>query len=247
MARLTIIVLDDYEALSRVGADIVADLVSANPTATAVVATGETPMGLYRELAHRREAGTFDASRMTLFQLDEYADIGPEDRRSLFAWMVRSFATPLGIPPGNVVAISTDTDAAAACAAYERAVEDAGGFELAILGIGVNGHIGFNEPPSDASAPTREIVLSPESIESNARYWGDREHVPTRAITAGMATLLRARRTLLVASGRNKREIVHRALHGPVTPRVPASYLQEAADVTVLVDREAWTGSDTSS
>lgn len=242
MARLSITVLDDYETLSRVGADIVADVISARPTARVVVATGETPMGLYRELARRNEAGRFDASGITVFQLDEYLGVGPEDRRSLFGWTVRSFVAPLRIPLENVVRLPAD-GGAAACAAYDRGVEEAGGYDLAILGIGANGHIGFNEPPSDASAPTREVVLSPESIRSNARYWGGQAHVPRRAITAGMAALLRARKTLLVASGLRKRAIVRRALLGPVTPEVPASYLQDVDDVMVIVDREAWNGS----
>lgn len=240
MAPLSVTVLDDYETLSRAGADIVTDLFTARPAAEVVVATGETPMGLYRELARRREAGAFDPSAIRVFQLDEYSGIDPRDRRSLFGWTVRTFVAPLGIPAENVVGLPTDGDVAAACAAYDRAVEEAGGYELAILGIGANGHIGFNEPPSDASAPTREVALSDESIESNARYWGGREHVPPRAITAGMATLLRARKTLLVASGREKREIVRRAIQGPVSPEVPASYLQDADDATVLLDREAW-------
>jgi glucosamine-6-phosphate deaminase len=239
-----VVVLDDYELLSRAGADIVTDLVSGKPDSSVVVATGETPMGLYRQLADKREMGTFDASGLTVLQLDEYRGIDPRDPRTLFGWMMRSFVEPLGISPERVVRFPTDGDAIEACAAYERALEEAGGYDLAILGIGENGHIGFNEPPSDASAPTREIELSQESVESNARYWGGLEHAPRRGITAGMSELLQARKILLVASGRHKLRIVHRALQGPVAPEVPASYLQEAEDVTVLVDREAWEGWD---
>ena len=243
MTRLSIIVLDDYQTLSRAAADIVTRSISAKPTAALVAATGETPMGLYRELARRRDEGAFDASSVRVFQLDEYAEIGPEDRRSLFGWTMRSLVWPLGISDANTIRLPTDGDITAGCAAYDRAVEEAGGYDLAILGIGSNGHIGFNEPPSDRSAPTREVALSPESIEANARYWGGRQQVPSRAVTAGMPGLLHAHKTLLLASGGQKREIVRRALQGPMTPEVPASYLQSADDVTVLLDRRAWNGS----
>jgi glucosamine-6-phosphate deaminase len=174
-----------------------------------------------------------------VFQLDEYLGIGPDDPRSLLGWTLRSFVGPLGIPLANVVCLPVSGEDAT-CAEYDRRVEREGGYDLAVLGIGTNGHIGFNEPPSDGSAPTREVVLSPDSIGSNARYWGGEQQVPRRAITAGMPALLRARTTLLVASGISKRDIVRRAFTGPVTPLVPASYLQGARDVTVLVDRAAW-------
>jgi glucosamine-6-phosphate deaminase len=241
--RLSVTVLDDYEALSRAAADLVTELVAADPAGSVVVPTGDTPMGLYRELARRRAEGTFDPSGIRAHQLDEYTGVEPEDRHSFFAWMVRDFAEPLGIPPENIVGLPADGDIPAVSAAYDRAVEEAGGFALAILGIGANGHLGFNEPPCDASAPTREVVLSPETVESNARYWGGRENVPQRAITIGMAPLLRARTIVLLASGPHKRDIVDRALRGPVTPDVPASYLQLGKDVRVLLDREAAGGS----
>jgi glucosamine-6-phosphate deaminase len=243
MPQLSISVLEDYEGLSRAAADLVTELVAADPTGSVVVPTGHTPIGLYRELARRRAEGTFDPSGIRVHQLDEYLEVEPEDRRSFLGWMTRDFAEPLGIPPEHVVRLPVGEDLPKACAAYDRAVEDAGGFALAILGIGANGHLGFNEPPCDASAPTREVTLSPETIGSNARYWGGPEHVPRRAITIGMAPLLRARTIVLLASGAQKRDIVHRALHGPVTPDVPASHLRLAEDVRVLLDREAAGGS----
>lgn len=236
-------VLDDYDALSRVGADLVCDFLGATPEARVLVATGATPMGLYRELARRRERGELDATGVTVFQLDEYAGITPDDRRSLLGWARRSFMEPLGIPPERVVPVPTDGDPAA-CAAYDRQVERAGGYDLAILGIGRNGHVGFNEPPSGPTAPTRLVDLSPESIDSNAAYWGDVERVPRSAVTVGMAGLLRSRTILLVASGASKREIVRRAVLDPATDAVPASHLRTAADLRVLVDRAAWDGSE---
>jgi glucosamine-6-phosphate deaminase len=115
---------------------------------------------------------------------------------------------------------------------------------LAILGIGANGHLGFNEPPSDADAPTREVELTDASIETSAGYWGDAGDVPTRALTVGMRDLLAAKEVLLLASGTSKRATVRRALHGAVTPEVPASYLQRAERVTAFVDLAAWCDED---
>ena len=240
MPRPQVTVTDDYAALSRVGADLVGGVLASTPDARVVVATGATPMGLYRELARRSSAGSLDATRITVFQLDEYVGISPDDRRSLLGWAMRSFVEPLGISPARVVPLPAD-GGAAACAAYDREVEQ-GGYDLAILGIGTNGHVGFNEPPSDASAPTRMVELSAESLRSNAAYWGNGERVPRRAVTIGMAGLVRSKTILLVASGPSKGDIVRRAVLGPVTPDVPASGLQTATDLRVVVDRTAWAG-----
>lgn len=243
MPTPVITVLDDYEDLSRAGADLVAGLLAERPAARVVVATGATPMGLYRELARRRRDGVLDASGVTVFQLDEYLGVPADDRRSLLGWAIRSFVEPLGIPASNVVPLPAD-GGTGACADYDRTVEQTGGYDVAILGIGPNGHVGFNEPPSEASAPTRIVELSPESVSSNAAYWGDEAHVPPRAVTIGMAGLLRTRTTVLVASGVGKREIVRRALLGPIVPEVPASHLRLARDLRVLIDRAAWDGSE---
>jgi glucosamine-6-phosphate deaminase len=238
---MRLIVTEDYQSLSRVGADMVAEIVAAQPAAAVVPAMGDTPMGIYAELAARRQGGEFDASRLRVFQLDEYAGIGPDDLRSLYGWLVRSFAAPLGIHEVNVVRLRGDVeDVAAACRAYERAAREAGGFDLAILGLGPNGHLGFNEPPSEPDAPTRVVELTEESMESNARYWGGKHSVPRMAVTAGMDLLMSAKHVLLVVSGAHKSDILRRAVGGPPTPDVPASWLQLAADVTVLADRAAW-------
>jgi glucosamine-6-phosphate deaminase len=242
MASPSILVRRDYDDLSRAGADFVASVVAARPDAAVLIATGETPMGLYAELARRQQAGTFDGSRLRVFQLDEYAVIPDSDRRSLYAWTLKAFVDPLRIPHQRVVRLPVNGDIADGCAAYDRSVDDVGGIDLAILGIGVNGHVGFNEPPSDRWTTTRVVELAPETIRSNARYWGRREPVAHYGVTVGMTTLMNARRTLLLASGRRKREIVRRAMRGPISADVPASLLREADDVTVLVDRPAWDG-----
>lgn len=236
--QLTIV--DDYDALGRVAADIVTALLRANPRANIVVPTGETPLGMYRELASRHLRGDVDASHLRVFQLDEYLGLEPDDPRLLYRWMERSFLRPLDIDDTRVIRLESDTpDPHETCSRYDATLAGLGGYDLAILGLGPNGHLGFNEPPSADDAPTRVVDLTEESIESNARYWGGRERVPRRAMTAGMMQLLAARSILLLVSGARKRDILRRIRQGPVTPEVPASYLQRASDVTVLADRAA--------
>ena len=241
---MKVIIVDDYQSLSHAGANWLAEAINAKPDATIVVATGNTPMGVYHELAKRYSQGLLDTSRLRVFQLDAYIGLTPDDRRSLFGWMRRSFTDPLGFAEANIVRLAGDApDPWEACRAYEMAARQAGGFDISILGLGPNGHMGFNEPPSPADASTRVVDLTPESIRSNARYWGGEEHVPRQALTCGMDLLLAARRTLLLVSGAHKHHILHRAVERLQTPEVPASYLQLASNVTVLADREAWQGS----
>ncbi len=238
---MKLIVVDDYDALGRAGADVIAGVIARRPDAAMVIATGSTPMSVYAELAARHARGEIDVSRVRAFQLDEYLGVPPDDRRSRYGWMDRSFVRPLDIPAANVVPLPWDeAHAEEGCAAYVRAVGEAGGVDLAVLGLGPNGHLGFNEPPSTPGSATRAVSLTEESIRSNAGYWGGRDTVPRRAVTAGMDLLLAARQTLLVVSGSHKQDILRRTAEGPMTPDVPASYLQQAANVTVLADRAAW-------
>jgi glucosamine-6-phosphate deaminase len=236
-----VVVVEDADDVGRVGADLVADAIARNPAASVTAATGESPMGLYSALADRYRSGAFETGAITAFQLDEYLGLAPADRRSLLGWMQRSFLQPLGVAADRVVPLTADGDPRAACAAFDQAIESRGSLDIAILGLGRNGHLGFNEPPSAAESPTRVVELSAVTLEDNARYWGSVAEVPTRAVTMGMRHLLRARQVVLVASGEAKRAIVRRVLEGPIGPEVPASLLRTAkADVTAIVDRAAW-------
>ena len=236
-----VLVVDDATQLGRSGAQIVAAAIAATPRASVVAATGRTPMGLYADLVARRHSGLLDTAEMTAFQLDEYLGLQTDDRRSLLGWMRRSFLDPLGVSGERVVRLPVDGDIDGACAAFDRALEERGGLDLAILGLGHNGHLGFNEPPSGPETPTRVVDLSPATIRANAGYWGTVADVPTRAVTMGMRQLLSARTIVLVASGEGKRAILRRALEGPVEPSVPASFLRRSgAEVTLVVDRAAW-------
>jgi glucosamine-6-phosphate deaminase len=241
-----LIIVEDYEALSQSGAEWLAEAIKAKPEAAIVAATGATPMGVYRELAERRSRDLIDTSQLRVFQLDAYLGLTPDDPRALIGWMRRSFIQPLGIAKENVVQLAGDApDPWKACRLYDTAARQAGGFDISVLGLGPNGHLGFNEPPSPPDAPTRVVGLTPESIASNARYWGGEDQVPRQALTCGMDLLLAARRTLLLVSGAHKHQILHRTIEGQPTPAVPASYLQLASTVTVLADQAAWQGLQT--
>ena len=240
---MDIIIVDDYDALSRAGAGWLIEAIRKQPDAAIVAATGDTPMGMYIELAQLHLRGLIETSRLRVFQLDAYVGLAPEDPRALFGWTRRSFIEPLGIAAKNVVRLAGDApDPLESCRRYEAAVCEVGGFAISILGLGPNGHLGFNEPPSSPDAPTRLVNLTPESILSNAHYWGGEDQVPRQALTCGMDLLLAARRTLLLVSGAHKHEVLHRAVEGPQTPEVPASYLRSAPNVTVIADRAAWQG-----
>jgi len=163
-------VVENEQAYSAAGADFIVDAVRRRPDAVAVFATGNSPVGVYRELVERYRRGEWDPSRLRIFQLDGYLGVGPDDRRSLYRWLAESLLEPLDIPAGNVVRLPGDADdPEAVCRAYDQALEAAGGFDLAVLGLGPNGHIGFNEPPSEPDAPTRVVELTDASIASNAQ------------------------------------------------------------------------------
>jgi glucosamine-6-phosphate deaminase len=234
-------VVEDEAALSQAGADLIASVIAARPDAALVVATGNTPMGIYSELARRAARGQLDTTRLRIFQLDAYLGLAPDDRRALYGWMLRSFVQPLGIREAQVVRLPGDTpDPQAACQAYAAAVRAAGGFDLSILGLGPNGHLGFNEPPSGPDAATRAVELTDASIESNARYWGGRDAVPARALTAGMDVILAARRSLLIVSGARKRDVLRRLVVDAPSDDLPASHLRGIAGAVLLADSAAW-------
>lgn len=233
-------IVKGYAALSRVAAYFVAGFVRAKPEAVVVLPTGNTPVGMYSTLVELKARGEFDASRLRVCQLDDYFGLAPDDPRSLYRWMHEAFMTPQGIKDENIIRFRTDKfDAETACEVYDASVTACGGFDLSVLGIGVNGHIGFNEPPTPADAPTRVLTLSKESLTSNAAYWGSRDLVPLQAITCGTRRLLTAGTTLLLVSGESKREVLKKVLSGVVSDDLPASHLRNAEQVLVLADEAA--------
>lgn len=241
--KVALFVTDEVDEVARGAADDASEVIRQDPRAVVLFAAGESPVGLYHELAERRHSGTLDTSRLRAVQLDEYWGIREDDERALLARLEREVLHPLAIPRERTITLrGAAPDAQRECERYERAIREARGLDLAILGLGTNGHLGFNEPPSDMNTSTRVVGLRDDTIESNARHCGGRERVPRRAITAGMRVLLAARRTVLVVRGASKHDVLHRTLEGEITPEVPASYLRTAENVRVYCDRAAWDG-----
>lgn len=230
----------DYGELSRLAADLVCAAVAGKPDLVLGLPTGSTPVGLYAELVARSRAGAVDLRRVTTFNLDEYRGLGRDHPASYWQFMQEHLFRHVPINPERIHIPRGDApDPAAECQAYEAAIAAAGGIDLQVLGIGGNGHIGFNEPGAPPDSLTRVVDLTPETVAANARFFPSPGAVPQQALSMGIRTILQARRILLLASGQAKAAALAAALTGPVTPAVPASALQQHRDVTVIMDAAA--------
>ena len=204
------------------------------------LATGSTPIGAYQELVRKYEAGALDFSQVTTFNLDEYRGLTPSDPQSYAYFMHHNLFDHVNLRPGSThLPDGLNPDPAAESARYEAAIRAAGGVDLQLLGMGHNGHIGFNEPCSEFPLDTHSVDLAESTIRANTRFFDSSDQVPRQAYTMGIGTILRARRILIVVSGADKAEILKQAFYGPVTPQVPASVLQLHPDVTLVADTDA--------
>lgn len=237
---MDVVVLPTAADVAAHAADVVAERIAAEPATVLGVATGSSPVGIYRELARRRREEGLDLSRLGCFALDEYVGLAREDPHSYAAYLQREVADPFGLPPARVhVPDGTREDRERAAQEYEESIAAAGGIDLQILGIGTNGHIGFNEPLSSLSSRTRVLALSAQTRSDNARFFDAPDDVPTHCLTQGLGTILEARRLLLVAQGERKAEAVAAAVEGPVAARCPASVLQFHRRTTLVLDEAA--------
>ncbi|WP_308633902.1 6-phosphogluconolactonase [Paenibacillus silvisoli] len=235
---MELIVLDNYEELSAEAANIVKALIRHKPDATLGLTTGNSPIGLYRELVRSHYSSDISLERVRIFCLEEYLGVQPDDRRSLFGWLNDLIIAPCAVPGSQVYRLKgEDPEPQISCEQFERAIKDAGGFDLVVEGIGTNAHIGFNEPGSSEHSRTRIVSLNESTINYNFQYWNSA--VPSYGMTAGISTLLSSKHILLLASGQNKAESLARALTGKISPDVPASYLQRSRRLTVVADRDA--------
>lgn len=230
-----------YPELSRIAADRVQAVLVEKPDSKIVFAMGQTPLGLYAELVRRKRQGALDVSQLWAFQLDGYVGVADDDPRSLWTSLNRVLLAPMGVPVEHTVRFHENaSDPEADCRRYERAVKEAGGYDLAVLGLGLNGHLGFNEPPSGPGASTRVVTLSQMARASSRAYFPADYAVPTRGMTAGMDLLLAARRIVVLVSGASKQAVLHEMCTGKPTPTVPASYLNStSAPTEIIADHEA--------
>ena len=237
---MEVVIGRNYNEMSKLAAQMVAELLNTKPNAVLGMATGSTPLGLYQELVRMHKQAQLDFSRVRTFNLDEYVGLPGNHPQSYAYFMQEHFFRHVNIPAQNInIPSGTTSNYPAFCDWYEKRIAECGGIDLQILGIGADGHIAFNEPTSSLSSRTRLKTLSKQTIDDNARFFERREDVPVYAITMGVGTILEARQLLLVASGKSKASAIAQAVEGPVTSMVTASALQLHRDATVIVDEDA--------
>jgi glucosamine-6-phosphate deaminase len=240
VSKLPVQLVADYQAMSDVAAEIVATAVTANPELVLALPTGSTPLGMFNALIAKVEAGTLDLSRVQFFCLDEYVGVTPDDPNSLTGWLFRSFMDPARVPRANIHTVpSTAEEPTAALLDYEADLEALGGLDLAVLGLGPNGHIAYNEPGSPADSRSRVLQLTQQSIDQATAYWAAGTPTPTTAMTMGVQTLLEADRIVLIVSGAAKAEKLRQTLEDAPSADVPASWLQLAPEKTLVIADEA--------
>lgn len=234
------IVADTYEDMSRKAADVIAGCLATKPDCVLGLATGSTPIGLYADLVQDCAEGRISFADATTFNLDEYRGLDPQHDQSYRYFMQQNLFDHVDVDVARThVPDGANPDAEAACAAYEEAIAQAGGIDLQLLGLGHNGHIGFNEPCDHFPVITHEVQLTEMTREANKRFFDSLDDVPTAAITMGVGTVMAARKTLLIATGADKADILYKVFFGTVTPEVPGSILQFHPDVTVICDEAA--------
>ena len=242
---MNIIITPNYTELSKQAAQIIRQRICQKPTLTLGLATGSTPIGMYQELV-KMEVKLFknqeiNFQQVTTFNVDEYVGLAPDHEQSYHFFMQKNFFEHINIDKKNIfIPDGLTKNPTEHCAQYEQEIQNHGGIDLQILGIGRNGHIGFNEPGSPITSHTRIVQLDAQTIHDNARFFAHNLNtVPKQAITMGIATILEARECILLASGANKAEIIARTLAGPICEKVPASFLQKHPNLTVLLDAKA--------
>jgi glucosamine-6-phosphate deaminase len=224
-----------YEAMSRQAANFISAQIILKPDTVLGLATGSTPIGTYKQLIEKNKAGDLDFSEVKTVNLDEYCGLDGSHEQSYRYFMNTNLFNHINIDLANTnVPNGMAADLQSECERYDKLIESFGGIDLQLLGIGHNGHIGFNEPSDAFVKETNVVDLKQSTIEANSRFFSSVDEVPKKAITMGMKSIMAANKILLIVSGADKREILDRALNGPVSPQVPASVLQLHTDVTVI-------------
>lgn len=240
---MEIVICKDAPDVGRVAADRLISRIGALPTPVIGLATGSSPLSLYQELARRVDEGTVSFSHSLAFALDEYVGIPLSHPESYASVIARTVVEPLGMDPKRVsVPDGLAKDLAAAATRYDDTIRKAGGIDVQILGIGSNGHLGFNEPFSSFASRTRVATLTTQTRSDNARFFASIDDVPTHCVTQGLGTIMESRTAILVASGEKKAEAIAAMVEGPVAARLPASILQFHPHAVVVIDEAAASG-----
>ena len=237
---MRIIRTKNYDEMSRKAAAIIAAQVIHKPDCVLGRATGGTPVGTYKNLVEWYKSGDLDFSEVSTVNLDEYRGLPREHRESYWSFMHRNLFDHVNIPQDRInLPDGTNMDADAECKRYDAVIASMGGVDLQLLGIGHDGHIGFNEPSDAFDMGTHCVDLTEETIEANKRFFASRDEVPRQAYTMGTHTIMSARKVLMIVSGKDKAEIIKKAFFGPVTPHVPASILQMHPNFVLVADEDA--------
>lgn len=230
----------DYQDASRKVANIISAQVILKPECVLALATGSSPIGAYQQLIKWCDKGDVDFSQTKTVNLDEYVGLAADHDQSYSYFMHQNFFDHINIDPANTnLPNGLELDAAKECARYDKVIANLGGVDLQLLGIGANGHIGFNEPAEQFSTGTNRVDLTASTITANSRFFENESMVPRQAYTMGMLAIMQAKRIVMIATGANKAQAVYDAFCGPVTPHMPASILQLHPDFVLVADEEA--------
>lgn len=237
---MKIITKEDYLEMSKEAANMVKNAITEKPDLVLGLITGSTPLGFYKELIRMHREDNLDFSKVTVFNLDEYLGLPSHNEQSYCHFMKENLIKHINIKEENFFIPDGEAEnPEESCSNYEQKIDDCGGVDLQFLGIGTDGHIGFNEPGTSFSSRTHIAELAEPTIKDNSRFFKDESEVPRYAITVGIGTILDSKKVVLLASGDNKSEVCKKFIEGPITPDVPASALQKHGDVTVILDKQA--------
>ena len=237
---MKVIITKNYDEMSEKGANLIVDTISAKPGCVLGLATGSTPIGMYQKLVNYYNQNKVDFSRVATFNLDEYKGLSGNHVQSYRYFMDNNLFNHININKTNThVPDGTAENVEEECKKYDSIIFQSGGIDLQVLGIGNNGHIGFNEPSDTLTAGTHVTSLTIETIHANARFFQSIDEVPTEAITMGLGGIMKSRKILLLASGGSKANIIKELIDGKINTKIPASLLQVHPDVTIIVDEAA--------
>ncbi len=237
---MKIIKANDYQDMSRKAANIISAQIIIKPNCVLGLATGSSPIGTYKQLIDWYKKGDLDFSKVSSVNLDEYKGLAPDNDQSYYYFMYENFFKHINIDLHNVnIPNGLETDTQKECTRYDQIISSLGGIDLQLLGLGNNGHIGFNEPYESFNRTTHCVELAQSTIDANTRFFNNPDEIPRYAYTMGIGNIMSANRILLIVSGKGKAQILKEVIEGSITPSVPASILQLHKDVTIVADQEA--------